>query len=696
MKNVILSIGLVFLFCYSLGSQSDLESVHEFQSSHETFDGCFGISVSGIPDLDGDKLSDIIVGTEENDPCRAYIFSGNDGYLLYRLESPNPDMYGHFGSSVSGVNDMDGDGFGDVVVGACREDPGASPDDAGRVYTFSGATGVLLHTLHSPNEESSGYFGYAVSGIHDLNGDGLGDIVVGAYWEDPGSSPSNAGRAYVFSGTTDTLLLALQSPNEESNGNFGYSVSGIPDVNGDGLDDIIVGAQNEDPGSSPSDAGRAYIFSGADGVLLHTLQSPDETGSGHFGCSVAGINDITGDGRGDVIVGAYLENHDLSPGGAGSAYVFNGNTGSLVFTLGSPNKQEYGYFGLAVSGVPDFNGDGVADIVVGACGEYPKYSPWGIGRAYLFSGSDGAFLHTLKSPNEQGCGFFGNAVCGLSDTNGDMSGDLIVGAYMESPGTTIDYAGRVYLFQAPPRVLSITRLDANPSNLSAVDYLVKFTNTVSGVEPSDFSITTTAGMTGTSVSQVQSQSCYECRVTVSTGSGNGSLRLDLIDDDSIKDFDNSRLGGLGAGNGDFINGKVYTIDKTAPTIPAGITLYNASPTNLDVVAFGVDFDEPVGGSFKGSDITLLGTLASGAVVSVDGPTSDSFTALVKPADPISDGTIGISITGNVTDGAGNPLTVPVNSPLYTIRNYLGDKNDDGDVNASELNEVILYYRDLLP
>lgn len=300
-----------------------------------------------------------------------------------------------------------------------------------------------------------------------------------------------------------------------------------------------------------------------------------------------------------------------------------------MFTLRSPNEQEYGYFGYTVSGIPDFDRDGVDDFIVGVYGEYPGSSPWGVGRSYLFSGSDGSLLHTLKSPNEEGSGLFGSAVCGLSDTNGDMFGDFVIGAYYESPGTTIDYAGRAYLFQAPSRVLSITRLD-------------------------------------------------------------------LMDDDSIRDFDKSKLGGTGAGNGNFNSGDVYTIDKSAPFVPASVMLDNITPTNRDTVSFSVIFSESVRDSFNCTDITLLGTLAAGATVLVDGATSDSFKVLATPADPNADGTIGISITGEVRDASGNPLAVPLNSPLCTIRNYPGDKNDDGDVNAAELNEVILYYRDMLP
>jgi hypothetical protein len=113
----------------------------------------------------------------------------------------------------------------------------------------------------SPNEKEAGYFGRSVSGAGDVNGDGYADVVVGAYWENPGSSPDGAGRAYVFDGQTGALLHTLVSPNEEFDGDFGISVSGAGDANGDGYDDVVVGAHWEDPGPSPSNAGRAYTYS---------------------------------------------------------------------------------------------------------------------------------------------------------------------------------------------------------------------------------------------------------------------------------------------------------------------------------------------------------------------------------------------------------------------------------------------------
>jgi len=414
--------------------------------------GWFGYSVSAVPDANGDGWVDVAVGAIQEDPGaspesagRVHLFSGSDGTWLRTLVSPNQEIGGSFGVSVSGVPDVNGDGRGDAIVGS-TDDPDPSPTNAGRAYVFSGSDGTLLWTLVSPNEEFKGFFGESVSGIPDVNGDDRGDVVVGAKQEDPDTSPDDAGRAYIFSGSDGTLLWTLVSPNQETMGWFGASVSGMPDANGDGRGDVLVGAKQEDPGTSPDNAGRAYIFSGSDGTLLATLCSPNEESTGSFGNSLAGIPDANGDGRGDAVVGAMFEDPGGSPGAAGRAYVFSGSDGTLIATLVSPNEELSGFFGCAVSGANDVNADGRGDVVVGAYGEDPGGSPETAGRAYVFSGSDGTAISTLVSPNEDLSGFFGYSVSGPLAANGNARSDAIVGAYGEDPGGSPEKAGRVYGF----------------------------------------------------------------------------------------------------------------------------------------------------------------------------------------------------------------------------------------------------------
>ncbi len=274
----------------------------------------FGWSAGGAGDVNADAHDDVIVGHRMF--ARAYVMSGSDGARLDTLVSPNPESSSFFSCSVSGLGDANGDGCDDVLVGASAEDAGAT--SAGRAYLFSGADASVLHTLVSANPESAGRFGCLVSSVADVDADGHDDIIVGAYREDGGAT--DAGRAYIFSGYGGQLLYTLVSPYPESGGRFGSSGSGAGDVNADGYGDVVVGAYREDGGAP--DAGRAYVFSGNGGSLLYVLESSYAESAGYFGYSVSGGGDMNGDGRSEVIVGAYGE--DGGATNAGRVYVFNG------------------------------------------------------------------------------------------------------------------------------------------------------------------------------------------------------------------------------------------------------------------------------------------------------------------------------------------------------------------------------------
>ena len=156
-----------------------------------------------------------------------------------------------FGCAVSGISDVNGDARGDLAVGTRRS--AKSPSDTGPAYIFDGSSGMLLHTLVGSNEEFT-FFGSKLSGACDVNGDGRGDVIVGA------ESEADGGRAYIFDGSSGALLQTLVSHYEQEGGAFGGAVSGIPDANGDGLGDVVVGAIEEHPGLGFEHSGRAYVF----------------------------------------------------------------------------------------------------------------------------------------------------------------------------------------------------------------------------------------------------------------------------------------------------------------------------------------------------------------------------------------------------------------------------------------------------
>jgi hypothetical protein len=224
------------------------------------------------------------------------------------------------GYSVSGAGDVNGDGYGDVIVGAYANDAGGA--NAGVAHVYYGGPGAdAVADLTLTGAAAGDQLGISVSDAGDVNGDGHGDVIVGAYLNDAGGV--SAGRAYVYHGGPGAGAVADLTLTGAAAGDFfGYSVSGAGDVNGDGYGDVIVGAYQNNAGGST--AGRAYVYYGGPGAdAVADLTLTGAAALDQFGNSVSGAGDVNGDGHGDVIVGAYL--NDAGGVNAGRAYVYDCN-----------------------------------------------------------------------------------------------------------------------------------------------------------------------------------------------------------------------------------------------------------------------------------------------------------------------------------------------------------------------------------
>ena len=392
-----------------------------------------GYSVASAGDVNGDGINDLIIGTNYSDG-KAYVvvgkdtategdfaaelsmevFDGSDGFIIEGLE-----YYDRLGHAVSAAGDVNGDGIDDIMVSAW----GASSDDlsnAGAVYFIYGTDdgfdasldvtaldGTDGFVVYGP--EASSHLGYSLDLLGDVNGDGITDYILGAY--DSDYYADDEGEAFVIFGEAtgfpaDIDLTALDGTNgfaiigPEADSWVGDFVAAAGDVNGDGINDIMISAAGVDTADA-TDAGAVYVVLGQDTVNVSDFD--DEI---------------------------YLS--DLE--------------GSEGFSL--TGTQEYGYVGEAITSVGDVNGDGVDDMLIGAAWDEANGLS-GAGRAFLFFGvdteEDDDFLETYSLDDLDGTdGYiftgvfqdegFGYSVASAGDVNGDGIADMLIGAVNNTTG----------------------------------------------------------------------------------------------------------------------------------------------------------------------------------------------------------------------------------------------------------------------
>jgi len=440
-----------------------------------------GFSVASAGDVNGDGFADVIAGANGNAAGQADVYFGgpaaDGGADLVLTGESDLDQFGY---SVAPAGDVNGDGFADVIVGAWSNDAGGT--DAGRAYVYYGgvspdATPDLTLTGAAANDN----FGFSVASAGDVNGDGFGDVIVGAWSNDTGGT--DAGRAYVYYGgyfpdaTPDLTLTGVAA-----NDFFGYSVASAGDVNGDGFADVIVGAWANDAGGA--DAGRAYVYFGGPAAdATPDLALTGAAANDSFGYSVASAGDVNGDGFADLLVGAY--GSDAGGADAGRAYVYFGGpaadaTPDLTLTGAAANDV----FGYSAASAGDVNGDGFDDIMVGAF--LSDAGGADAGRAYVYFGGPAPdAVADLTLTGAAGDDFFGYSVASAGDVSGDGFDDLIVGAYGNDAGGT--EAGRAYVYDCN-RYFIVSPNDDELWNVGGAESV-----SWQGAEPADLWLSLDAG-----------------------------------------------------------------------------------------------------------------------------------------------------------------------------------------------------------
>ncbi|GAB4190928.1 MAG: hypothetical protein Kow00105_05130 [Phycisphaeraceae bacterium] len=478
-----------------------------------------GYAVSSAGDFNGDGYDDLIIGARDADPI-----SNNDGtvYIVFGMPGGFPAeidlgtlngtdgfaihaeaVRDSLGVSVASAGDVNGDGLDDVIIGADLADPNGNR--SGSVYVIYGSTGPFAPTFDlSTLNGTNGYkfngaatddrTGFSVNTAGDINGDGLNDVVIGTLTADDGVTP-DTGRAYVIYGSTSAMpaLLTPASLNgtngliltgPETGGRAGFSVSSLGDVNGDGIDDLRIGAPDSTVGSNVN-AGKTYIVFGSSSlpaeVLLGALNGTDgfviegAAADDDLGFSGAELGDINGDGFADILVSAPASSDPNRPG---EAYVIFGQTGPFsasisVSTLNGTNGfaligvDNGDDTGFNVSGVGDVNGDGFDDLLIGA-----PMAAGGVfenGEAFLFFGHSGAYAASIDLatlPGNGGMRFDGAGVLDhagryvsrAGDVNGDGFDDFVIGARDADVNANND-AGRAYLIFGRDFLGTVTHTD---------------------------------------------------------------------------------------------------------------------------------------------------------------------------------------------------------------------------------------------
>ena len=357
----------------------------------------------GIGDFNGDGIEDIAAAAPEDESLTAfggavYLWNGADGSELDRLASFIPDGYA---ISVDAISDLNGDGRDEVLVGAWLADGNGT--NAGRVYVHSGADGSVLDSLQGPL--AGGVFGRDLTRMGDVNADGVEDFVVGAPNE-------QGGVVYCYSGANRSLLWQA-SGTPGNSWPLGRLIACVGDVNNDGVADLGSGRRGES--TAAQSAGRATIFSGTDGAILHEFYG--DAAHDYCGEAISSAGDLNGDGFGDIAVGYSGVDQPVSL--AGLVRIHSGADGSVL--------REYSGWAddmlpSALASCGDVNGDGVPDLAMTS----PR-SDLGAelaGTVRVHSGLDGTLLQLFWPENGRE---FGNCLTTMADRDGDGARELVVG-----------------------------------------------------------------------------------------------------------------------------------------------------------------------------------------------------------------------------------------------------------------------------
>ncbi|MCP4961541.1 MAG: hypothetical protein GY925_20025, partial [Actinomycetia bacterium] len=469
------------------GPDTDGDTTPNYLDNDDDGDGTPTSAENADPNADGDPRDALDSNWDgQPDYLDLPITAATDGTVAteQKISSTQGGLAGPldnedwFGVAAVGIGDLDRDGVNDLAVGVELDDDGGT--GRGAVYILFLNTDGTIKAEQKISSTQGGLtgplddddrFGVDVDVLGDVDGDGIVDIAVGAFLDDDGGA--NRGAVYVLFLNTDGTVKAEQKISSTTGGltgplddgdQFGLGVGGIGDIDGDGINDIAVGADNDDDGGS--NRGAVYVlFLNADGTVRAEQKISATTGgltgplgdNDRFGLDIAALGDLDGDGSNDIAVGAIGDDDGGTDRGA--VYVLFLNTDGTVKAEQNISSTSGGltgplddndWFGADIALLGDLDGDGVADIAVGATRDDDGGTDRG--AVYiLFLNTDGTIKAEQKISSTTG-GLtgpisdgdnFGRAVGNLGDLDGDGTPTLVISANKDDDGGT--NRGAVYL-----------------------------------------------------------------------------------------------------------------------------------------------------------------------------------------------------------------------------------------------------------
>lgn len=418
-----------------------------------------GYSVGTAGDVNGDGYSDVLVGVpyysySETQDGIAMLYLGGPGNLsqtagwTYQGEAADQNL----GFAIAPAGDVNGDGFGDILIGAPYFDVGGNAN-VGKVYVFPGsATGPqLMYLWYVTGDQAESYFGKAVDTAGDVNGDGYDDIIVSA--PDYANPYTDEGKVFVWLGSAGGLTMSAgpsgadwTAEGDWGSSYFGTSVASAGDVNGDGYGDIAVGMPYTYHGANYEE-GYVYLWYGGPTGLgpNGTLANADWYAAGgaqflHLGRVVATAGDVNRDGYSDLIASGMAPDYSLVRAWYGSPSGLR-NDGLYDWQIADTTNM----FGYSIHTAGDVNGDGYSDIIAGAPG---FDSLRGIAFVYC-GGASGLGMACWYDTGSHTGAFFGGAVGGGSDLNGDGYSEIVIGSPFYTNGAQ-DQEGQARVYYGGP------------------------------------------------------------------------------------------------------------------------------------------------------------------------------------------------------------------------------------------------------